>query len=1519
MFDFLAKDYRFEEILDIVWKNREKEDAVWWQGEWWSYARIKELSQDYEAKLAESGFGRGERVALLLPNSPVVFAIAFAVWRLGGTIAPLNGKMSPVNLLNTIKMLDVSAVFVAKDVVKNKEQMEAMIGAPIIPTQFDTKIDGKIETKRAVISDDGNIAVIFSTSGTSGLPKAVPCSHKNLLADLQDIPEALPGIIKDDTVILNVLPNFHTFGSNISGFLGFAFGVKQVLVPNFIPAENTIAAIEQGGVNALVVVPTLLNFVLGELARRDKKIEGIRFIVSGGDKLNTELEERSKKYLGVGICEGYGLTECSPVVAVNPPSDDKKLGTVGPALRHFETQIRDMSGKKLGIHEEGVLWVRGPAVVNGYFRDETNTKDRFDEDGWFNTGDVVRIDESGYITILDRATDIIIVGGFNVYPQEVEAVLCSHPAVHSAICVGEKNRLTGEFVKAFIILEQDAQVTVKELRDYCKDRLAHYKIPRRIGFVTKYPISQTGKVLRRELRERKIDSKEASEFENNPNRIENICAKSWKDKPDSDCVWWEGSWWSWNRLDTLAAECEAKLKRAGFGKGQRLALLLPNSPSCVALSLACWRLGGAVAPLNARAGILNLLDTIKMLDAHSLIVSPELKLKAAETKLELDTPIVALDAEKGFEQEWIGRQGIADSSDTAVIFSTSGTSGKPKAVPCTHENLFDNIYCIRDHIVGLTDPDSSIFLNVLPNFHTFGFGCAQTLPLACGIRQAVVSNFVPVPNTIKAIIAAKVNAIIAVPTILAFLLSALEKANMKLKMSFVISGGDKLNTKLDERCKKYLGVGIIEGYGLTECSPVVAVGRTESTKKLGKVGEFLKSYSMEVRDREGNKIGLHDEGVLWVKGASVVKEYFRDEANSKERFKDGWFNTGDVVRIDEDGFVQIVDRATDIIIVSGFNVYPQEVEAVLCSHPAVQSAICVGEANKVSGEFVKAFVILQEGAQTTAKELRDYCKSRLAHYKVPRKIAFVTEYPISHTGKVLRRKLREVKIDSKELSEFEDNPDRIENVCAKAWQNRAGADCIWWNGNWWSWKKLDSLAKECEEKLIKAGFEKGQRLALLLPNSPSSVALALACWRLGGAVAPLNVRAGLSNLIGTIKMLDVHSIVIAPELQDKVAKSDINLGIPIVVLHPENGFENDWTGRKGLPDSVDTAVIFSTSGTSGSPKAVPSSHTNLLDNIRCAPEHVHGLLDTEKSVFLNVLPNFHTFGFGCAQTLPLASGVRQAIVSNFVPVPNTIKAIIAAGVNVIIAVPTILAFMLGALEKANMKLKMNFVVSGGDKLNTKLDERCKKYLGVGVIEGYGLTECSPVVAVGRSEASKKLGKVGELFKSYSVEIRDREGNKIGLHDEGVLWLKGASVVKGYFRDEANTKDRFKDGWFNTGDVVRIDEEGYLQVVDRATDIIIVSGFNVYPQEVENVLCGHPAVQAAVCVGEKNNVAGELVKAFIILKEGAAVTDRQLMTYCKERLAHYKIPRKIGFVTEYPVSPTGKILRRELRKMKIEKK
>ncbi len=494
---------------------------------------------------------------------------------------------------------------------------------------------------------------------------------------------------------------------------------------------------------------------------------------------------------------------------------------------------------------------------------------------------------------------------------------------------------------------------------------------------------------------------------------------------------------------------------------------------------------------------------------------------------------------------------------------------------------------------------------------------------------------------------------------------------------------------------------------------------------------------------------------------------------------------------------------------------------------------------------------------------------------------------------------------------------RLEERYTAAWLGRENEDCLWWQDKWWSWNKLNELALDCERKLKKSGFEKGQRIAVLLPNCPMIFALSVAAWRLGGSIAPLNARTGVVNMASTIKMLDPHSLIVAEESYEATREPARAIGIPIVGSKLDAPMD-EWVGRIGIPESEDYAIEFSTSGTTGNPKAVACYHSNIIDNINMIPHHVPNLISSD-SIFLNVLPNFHTLGNNVAGLLPLLSGVRQTVIPSFVPVDNTIESIKKSGCNVIIAVPTVMSFLIGALAKKDEYLKgIKLVMTGGDRLNTQMDARCKKYLGVGILEGYGLTECSPVVAVSKTEESKKLGMVGPCLKSYEVRISDREGNPLGLHEEGVLWLKGASVAPGYFRDSENTKARYDRDWFNTGDVVQIDEDGYIKIVDRATDIIIVSGFNVYPQEVEAVLCEHPAVHSAIAVGEINKIAGEQVKAFIILKDDVEVTSRELMNYCKERLSHYKVPRKIGFVKEYPLSAAGKVLRRELREIKIVK-
>jgi long-chain acyl-CoA synthetase len=438
---------------------------------------------------------------------------------------------------------------------------------------------------------------------------------------------------------------------------------------------------------------------------------------------------------------------------------------------------------------------------------------------------------------------------------------------------------------------------------------------------------------------------------------------------------------------------------------------MTNCPAFPALSLAAWRIGGTVVPLNTKPGVDALLATHELVEPFAAVMSEPVwnELGAPLRGKNFGSLICSPTGDIRVPEESGGlfRASLLETPDTAVIFTTSGTTGLPKAVPLSHGNLIDNCAGLREAVIPLEPGD--VFLNVMPNFHTVGYTIANITPLTMNARQAIVPAFMPPSQCMRAITEAEVNVMFVVPTIVSYLMSAIERGDAPKdlfdKFKMIITGGDRLSDYLHETSVRVSGKDVVEGYGLTETSPVIAVNRDYASHRRGSVGQFLRGYEWRLADDSGEPTDKN-EGVLWVKGPSVASGYFRSPELTAQRFVDGWFDTGDYVRV-EDGYLTILDRVTDIIIVGGFNVYPQEVELTLCGHPAVRTAIVVGIKNNMSGQVPKAFVLKEDGAEVTQRELIDYCKERLAHFKTPRKIEFVNEFPLSPTGKILRRVLRE--------------------------------------------------------------------------------------------------------------------------------------------------------------------------------------------------------------------------------------------------------------------------------------------------------------------------------------------------------------------------------------------------------------------------------------------------------------------------------------------------------------------------------
>ena len=334
----LILDKKIDEYI-ASWPDK---NCCFFNHEWWSAKKFGALCEEVTKILRDSGFSEGQRLAVLMPNSPMSLALMYAVWKLGGVFCPLNEKTGEISLLKTLNLLKPFAIILSESVKSDLE--EALKNSNWKCSRFNTtQITGNENFKGVTqIADDFDktLAVIFSTSGTTGDPKAVPLTHENLLSDINACLEHVPDL-NSERSLLNVLPNFHAFGFTICCVLPFVLKASQVLVENFMPPSNTIKIIEEAKPDVLLLVPTMIGFLTSMLERQNKKLSGIRLLIAGGDRYNTKIDERVTTAFGVPLIEGYGITECSPVLAVNPTPSVRKLGTVGPKLPGFEIQLRD--------------------------------------------------------------------------------------------------------------------------------------------------------------------------------------------------------------------------------------------------------------------------------------------------------------------------------------------------------------------------------------------------------------------------------------------------------------------------------------------------------------------------------------------------------------------------------------------------------------------------------------------------------------------------------------------------------------------------------------------------------------------------------------------------------------------------------------------------------------------------------------------------------------------------------------------------------------------------------------------------------------------------------------------------------------------------------------------------------------------------------------------------------------------------------------------------------------------------
>jgi long-chain acyl-CoA synthetase len=465
-----------------------------------TYAGLDDLTSRLATFLAERGIEPGDRVGIMLPNVPEFAVAYYAVLRAGAVVVPMNVLLKEREVAFYLSDPEAKLIFAWHQFEAEARKGAASVGTNcmvISPDGFGELLWGVTPRTEVVDRAGTDTAVILYTSGTTGKPKGAELTHANLDSNAQVSLELF--LMTAGDIILGALPLFHAFGQTCTLNTAVASGATLVPVPRF-DAEKVLATIERDRVTVFAGVPTVFAALLHHPAREQFDTSSLRLCISGGAAMPVEILRGFEEAIGSIILEGYGLSETSPVASFSHPDRERKVGSIGTPVEGVEMKVVDESRNEVPQGESGEIAIRGNNVMKGYWRRPEATAEAIDHDGWFYSGDIGRVDEDGYFFIVDRKKELIIRGGYNVYPREIEEVLYEHPAVREAAVIGIAHPGLGEEIGAAVAVKPGAEISEAELREFVKSRVAAYKYPRHVWFVDELPKGATGKILKREIR-----------------------------------------------------------------------------------------------------------------------------------------------------------------------------------------------------------------------------------------------------------------------------------------------------------------------------------------------------------------------------------------------------------------------------------------------------------------------------------------------------------------------------------------------------------------------------------------------------------------------------------------------------------------------------------------------------------------------------------------------------------------------------------------------------------------------------------------------------------------------------------------------------------------------------------------------------------------------------------------------------------------------------------------------------------
>jgi len=465
-----------------------------------SYGELDDQSARVAGLLADRGIAPGTPIGIMLPNVPEFASVYYGILRTGAVVVPMNPLLKAREIAYYLGDSGAPVIFAWHVTAPEVEIGAKEAGAEAIlvdPATFPDILATASPAPQVVDRAAYDTAVVLYTSGTTGHPKGAELTHANLINNVEVSAADLFQLGPDD-LIFGGLPLFHAFGQTCTLNAAIMTGASLTVLPRF-DAAKALEILADQRVTIFAGVPTMFSALLHVPDRSDYDVSALRLCISGGAAMPVEVLRQFEDAFDCIVLEGYGLSETSPVASFNHPGRERKPGSIGTPIRGVEMRVVDASGAEVPQGEVGEIAIRGHNIMKGYLNRPEATAEAVSDDGWFRTGDIGRVDEDGYYYIVDRKKDLIIRGGYNIYPREIEEVLYEHPEVAETAVVGIPHPELGEEVGAAVALKPGATVTPDELRSYVKSQVAAYKYPRRVWIVDALPKGPTGKILKKEI------------------------------------------------------------------------------------------------------------------------------------------------------------------------------------------------------------------------------------------------------------------------------------------------------------------------------------------------------------------------------------------------------------------------------------------------------------------------------------------------------------------------------------------------------------------------------------------------------------------------------------------------------------------------------------------------------------------------------------------------------------------------------------------------------------------------------------------------------------------------------------------------------------------------------------------------------------------------------------------------------------------------------------------------------------